>query len=419
MLFFRNAWALASQPALAQIRVVDLVDGDLRPQQDPVAVGHLFDLGVQRIVGPDHGRAELADPADEAAHVGGIDRGALGGVLLVKVEAANVERAPVQLEAAADDRDIADAALGDVAAQPMVLLVAQRQRRLVQRGAVDRPEPRVLDGRHRLRGPGGMGSDRRSPEIELDLAVGAGQRHLLLGAGEVADQRLVLDRGVAGGARQDRPDLHLGDVDPLDRAQIHLAQQAAVVPPAAAGSGGQVALGAAVVDPHDQAVDAAAQPLEVELERQVGARVGADLAAVEPHRGPVVDGLEADDPAAVGLAHVARERLGREREVAAVPADRAVHARRRDVAGVVGVGNRHRGPAVGRRDVAKPALRLAHVGRVGAVQPGASEQIPAGLAVLVEGPLGGRGGGVHGTLGAGGGGQADQDQRRQGRRQRP
>ena len=44
----------------------DLVDGDLGPDQDPVAVGHLLDLGVERVVRADHGRAELAGPSRSA-----------------------------------------------------------------------------------------------------------------------------------------------------------------------------------------------------------------------------------------------------------------------------------------------------------------------------------------------------------------
>ena len=45
----------------------DLVDGDLGPQQDPVLVGELLDLGVERIVGANDRRPELARPPTSAS----------------------------------------------------------------------------------------------------------------------------------------------------------------------------------------------------------------------------------------------------------------------------------------------------------------------------------------------------------------
>ena len=76
--------------------------------------------------------------------------------------------------------------------------------------------------------------------------------------------------------------------------------------------------------------------------------MATDLAAVEPHRGPIVDRLKADDPAPVGSRHVPRERVARQGEVAPVPLDPAIAARLAEVPGVVGARNGDRGPAVGR-----------------------------------------------------------------------
>src|SRR5439155_21664596 len=127
----------------------------------------------------------------------------------------------------------------------------------------------------------------------------------------------------------------------LDAPQVDLAQDAAVVPPAADRAAGdvvargrEVAALAARVDADDQPVRAVAPQRpgrDDELERQVRTGVGAKPLAVEPHPGPVVDRLEPDDPrVACGAA--------RKTEVLAVPADAAVHRGLRLVGRVPGVG---------------------------------------------------------------------------------
>jgi hypothetical protein len=177
------------------------------------------------------------------------------------------------------------------------------------------------------------------------------------------------------------------EVDVVDLAQVDLAQQAAVVPPAARrlahdrqAGGREVGLLAARVDPDDEVVDAPAleQPgRQADLERQVRAAVLADGLAVEPDLRAVVDRLEAHDP---------RGPLGRRRkpEVLAIPADPAEERLRGVVADVPRVGDPDLLPA------GDPRLELgAALVVVELEQPSAVHEIAARGTGLVE-RLGGR-----------------------------
>ena len=334
----------------------------------------------------------------------------------MQIDAPQVEQPPVQLQATADDRDRADPAVGEVSAEAPAARVRERERRRVQLRVAGGPQRRVRDPDRPVRRPGAMRRDRRRPEAQPLTAVGPGQAHLLPRAGHVADEHLLLDVRVALRTRVERADLDLRQVGGLHRPQVDLAQDPPVVPPLSARTGREVGGGAAVVDAQNQSVDAAAQSGQVELPRQIGAGVAADLASVQPHGRAVVDRLEADDPVPVGLGHVARERAGRKREVAAVPADVAVHARLREIAGVVGVGNRGRRPAGGRGDVPPPPLGEADVRGVGAVEPGPPEQVAAGLPVAVPSALGRRLGAVRGSLRMGDPARAEREHERQDQR---
>ena len=118
MLSSSNAWAWASQPGWPRYCDCELVDGNLRPDQDPVAVGHLLHLGARAgsafgsrsrpVAGPSRS-AERSAPASIAAPV--------WTCLLVQVDAAEVQQPAVELEAAADDLDAADPAVGKVPAE--------------------------------------------------------------------------------------------------------------------------------------------------------------------------------------------------------------------------------------------------------------------------------------------------------------
>ena len=190
-------------------------------------------------------------------------------------------------------------------------------------------------------------------------------------------------------AREQRADLHLLKIGALHGSQVHLAQESAEVPPAATRPGREVTSGATVVDAHDQPVDPVPKTVQVHFEWQVGPVVAANEASVQPHGRAVVDRLEADDPPAGCGRHIARERTRRQREIPAIPADVAVHARGGQVAGVVRIRDCRRGPADGRGNVSPPALRHADVGAVGAVQPLAAEQVaPAGPVGVQRAPRG-------------------------------
>ena len=99
---------------------------------------------------------------------------------------------------------------------------------------------------------------------------------------------------------------HGVEVDPVDLAEVDLAEDPAVVPPAARrqvrrreARRREVGRVAAVVDAHDEPVDAVAleqRRRDPDLERQVGAGVGADRLAVHPEPRPVVHRLEAQRP---------------------------------------------------------------------------------------------------------------------------
>ena len=78
-----------------------------------------------------------------------------------------------------------------------------------------------------------------------------------------------------------------------DRAHFHLAVEAAPVEPRAVEALARLRAGVAPVDPHDDRVRARGE-LRAQLERQVGAAVGAQRAAVHPDVGAEVRRLEAE-----------------------------------------------------------------------------------------------------------------------------
>ena len=229
--------------------------------------------------------------------------------------------------------------------------------------------------------------DGGDPERERLRPVAAVQTHLLGLAGVVVGDDLVGDRRVAGRARQQRADLRRAEIDLVDGAQVDVAQDAAVVPPAAERRPGhrqarrrEVVAVAAVVDAHDDPVRLAGVQLprrEDELERQVGAAVAPDHVAVEPHRRLVVDRLEAGDPGR-------RLRRAGQPEVLAIPGDTAAERLRARVQRVPRLGDRDLGPAVDPR-VVLVVGGDPDVAGVVAPQPCPVEQVAARRAVAVVG----------------------------------
>ncbi len=387
----QHRMCLREPSGLALVLALDLIDGDLRPDQDPVPVGQLFDLRVERVVGADHRCSERSRPGDQLAQLGRGERPTGLQARLVDVHAAQVQQPPVQLEPAGRrDRDAADAAVGHVTAKRTAVGVRQGQARPIQKRVVRGPQVRMGDADLRRCGPGGVRGDPPSAEVQSRATVGAAQQDGLRGTSEVADRYLLLHAGRAGGAGQHGPHDGLGEVGALHRAEVHLAQQPAVVPPATARTGRQIGRCAAVIDTHDQAVDPGPQALEIELEGKIGAGVAPDLASVQPHCRAIVDRLKANDPTPIRRRHIPRERRARQREIPPVPAHRSRHAGGREIPRVVRVGHCNRRPTVGGRHVAPPALGVADVGRVRAEQPRAPQQVAVSLTIAVERPLGRR-----------------------------
>ena len=210
------------------------------------------------------------------------------------------------------------------------------------------PQARARDGEARAEIP--RRPRRHRLRAERDALPGRVQDegHVAVLLGEVAHQRAHLHASRPAQPAQPGQHLHVLDVDRVDRAHVHLAEQPAVIPPAPGAEAvhrrrapvGQV--GAAAQRRHldHQRVAPSLQPVEVDL---VGKQAGeaADGAAVEPDLGAVVGALEAHLPEAASLA-----RGPGEGELPPVPADRGPVQ-----GGVGGV------PAVRHRD-GRPALEV-------------------------------------------------------------
>ena len=83
---------LGEPAGLPEVLRLHLVDGDLRPDQDPVAVGHLLHLGTDRVMGADHGGAELLHPRHQLRVLRRRHRGPRLQRLLVQIDAAEVQK---------------------------------------------------------------------------------------------------------------------------------------------------------------------------------------------------------------------------------------------------------------------------------------------------------------------------------------
>ncbi len=247
---------------LIQVPAGHAPDGDLVPEQDPVLVGHLLHCRVQGVVGADQGRPDLLRPRHQLLHLGNVERRAVPLSLFVEVHASQIEQVAVERQAPIRrDGDRPYAAVGEVAAELPALRIEGRERGVVEVRVTGGPQPRMPDGGGGLCGPGRMGGDRGRAEVELGAAVGTGQGHRLWNPGDVAHERLVLDRGRTARTRLHRPDLDLRDVNALCGTEVDVAEDAAEVPPPSDWPGRQVSRRAAVVDADDQPVDTGTEAL--------------------------------------------------------------------------------------------------------------------------------------------------------------
>ena len=375
---------LAHLLALEVLRL-DGVHRDLRPDQQADAIGEVLDVGVQRIVRADDGRAELLGLRDDLRATRGGDREAGHRVVLVQPDAAQRDLLAVEQHAPVHDLDRADAAV-DPVGDELAPLQRDAEAHRVERRARGRPELRLGDAhvRHEAREAARRHALRR--EARAPAAVGPGDVDAQGAIGVVAHGDAHPDVRRARRARQVGAHDDTRHIDPVDALQIDLAQDPAVVPPASRGIAGpgqprrrEVGRQAAVVDADDEAVRARALealPPQAQLERQVRAGIAADELAVEPHARAVVHRLEAHKP-----VHPA-PRVG-QLEVLAVPADRALKGGDGVVAGVPGTRDLRHRPAVGRR-LALEVLLEPDAGPIQPEHPVAAQQIAAVGRVAVR-----------------------------------
>ena len=359
-----------------------LVDGDLRPDEEPVAVGQLVHVRAERVMRADGGGAYLLREAHEQL-LALVGNGAAGcRVVLVHEEPAEVNGRPVQAEAAAFHGDRADAAVELVGAGAaganraeahVVQIRVGRRPRVWLRDGDSPHERRLLAGPDRPRAEG----DRLRPVPARDVRPHRVRRVVVHG-------HAIADRGRAGAAGKVRAHLHPAEVEPADAPQVDVAEDAAVVPPAAVRRAldgeprGRQVLGArSVVDAHEQPVHRAAalHTARPQLPRQVRAGVAAQEAPVEPDGRPVSDVVEVEEPGGGGPR-------GRH-EVLAVPGHAPGHALVARVVRVPGVRHAHARPPL--------APVAAHL-PVASVQ-----QVAAARAVVVPRRLGWHRGGGSGT----------------------
>ena len=200
--------------------------------------------------------------------------------------------------------------------------------------------------------------------------------------GDVADPCVDRHGCRAVAAAQPRPCEHVLEVELPQLAQVHGAQDAVVVPPAA--------LERAVARSESGGMSSRERRLSTrttsrlmpprragaELEGEVGADVRPERGAVEPDLRAVVHRLEAKEPARPSAG-------ARQPEVLAVPVDRSRVAGDGEVAGVQGGGDGDRAPA--RKALAGlKALLDAAQRRVGTRVPVAVEQVAAGGPVAPD-----------------------------------
>ncbi len=296
-----------------------------------------------------------------------------------------LQRPAVEQQAPAGHGDRADPARQPVA-EHALLAGADGEAGRVQVGTGRRPQPGPGDAQACFEARKPARADAARAEVQRHAAVAAGDLHGCRAVAVVAhdDAREHGCRARRAGQVGAHDDVR--DVDAVDALQVDLAQQPAVVPPAAggvarAGQAGRREVGAQapVVDPDDEPVRAG--PLQravrdAQVPRQVGAGVATDRPAVEPDARSVVDRLEAHEPVQ------ARASVG-QAEVLAIPRDRSGHRRHGRVADVPGVGHGQRRPAVTARlaleGLAQPLARV-----VAAKQPLAAEQVAVVGAVLVD-----------------------------------
>ncbi|CAB4873703.1 unannotated protein [freshwater metagenome] len=326
--------------------------------------------------------AELLHPIEQPVSRGVADCEAARARVLLEPDAAQIHAAAVEQQPPADDLHRADP---DPPREPLQDAAGPggRQRRVIEPRLGRRPQPRVRDPQRVRERHGRPGGNGHGADPQAARAPAADDAHRSRAVAMVAQDHVPAHRRGAARARELGTHVDGLEVDVPDLAQIDLAQDAAVIPPATERPPldiglrrWEVARRAPTVDAHDQAVHPpTAQPArgDVQFERQVGPGVGAELAAVDPDPRSIVDRLEAQNP---GFARTAAWKA----QVTAVPGDRTEVRGKALVGGVPRVGHRDAVPS-GHRGLPLPAGALAGARRVQTPQPRPVDQIPTGRPV--------------------------------------
>ena len=326
---------------LRQLLGVHLVDGDLRPDEHPEAVGLLERVRVQRVVRADERRAEVARPGELLVARGVVDREAARARVLLEADAADVQRAAVQHQAPVRDLDRAHA---DRAAERLQRPLARTARAASRRRGTGGPATTAAACATRMRWVSvaeDFGPSATRPSRTLRAPKRPDDRDRARRQAGVAHADVPGDRRRARRARQVRA------ARPPCRSRCRRSRAGRPRAGCRRSSTSRRAGGRARrTSPAGSrcavrrlstrrtrrltpgALEEAAR--QAQLERQVGAVVLPDEAAVEPDRDAVVDRLEARGP------HQ-RLALGRQPEVLAVPADGAGERRGALVGRVPGV----------------------------------------------------------------------------------
>ena len=387
-----------------KLGVGNLVDRNLRPDEQAELVSALQRVRMERVVRTEHQTAKFARPADLPVARCVVDREAAAGSILVHPDAAEVEPLAVERQTpAAVDLDRAHT---DVARVTLHCPCADSgdKRGVVEVWIGRRPELRLRNAELLRQGHRSSGCDSRLTDRQPSRTKAPCDGDRLSGSAEIAELDLPVDARGAARARQVGTYVDRGDVDPIDRSQVDLAQDPGVVPPTAlrlpvvVGTGRRhVVDRATAVNPDDKAVGSASLDRglgQSDLERLVGAAVASDLNPVEPNGGSEVDLFEAHYPSAIGSPW-------RKPKILSVPADRSEVGGHAVVAGIPRVWDYGRNP-VGAAALLLPALCKAKVVRIEAPQPASVNQIATGRAIGVQRlRAGDRAARRRGSLGAG------------------
>ena len=272
-------------------RALHPVHRDLGPHQDAVAVGELQLVGAQRVMRARDRGSEIAQVLEHLPHLAPGEGCASGERVFVEGGAAQGDLAAVQLDPAEPVHlQAADPRAGPVTLHDAPAPIDQEQRHLVEPRVAGLPQARVADPHPRPEPGGAEPANAPRPQAQRPPAEPSGHPGALHAAGDVADPHIDRHRGGAPATAQLRAHEGMGEVEFPNLAQVDLAQDPVVVPPAALERTGlslrerrDVIRLPAAVDLHDEAVHAPVYGPGAQLEGEIRAHVRPEQPAIEPH----------------------------------------------------------------------------------------------------------------------------------------